>query len=186
MATLAKQVADLRADVDALKGAAAAPAPAVEDGAEEDKTDDDEKGGEAPADAGEAPADDPPAQPGTPPPPGDDDADGDGEEDKDEEETTARKAAAALGRAVKLANDLFGKLEAALAENARLKAALADPAYARAAMRPTDVPAQGDAAAPKKNAAARRRELEAEYDKIESPRERNAFRKAHAKELGLA
>lgn len=184
MATLAKQVADLRADVDALKGAAAAPAPAVEDGAEEDK-DDEEKGDEAPADAEEAPADDPPAQPDTPPPPEDDGADGDGEEDEDEEETTAQKAAAALDRAVKLANDLFGKLEAALSENARLKAALADPAYARAAMRPTDVPAQGDAAAPKKDAATRREELEAEYAKIKDPAAKAAFRKAHKAELGL-
>lgn len=186
MATLAKQVADLRADVDALKGAAAAPAPAVEDGAEEDKDkkDDEEKGGEAPADAEEAPADDPPAQPETPPPPGDDDADGDGEEDKDEE-TTARKAAAALDRAVKLANDLFGKLEAALSENARLKAALADPAYARASMRPTDVPASGDAAALKKDAATNRRELEAEYAKIKDPAKKAAFRKEHKAELGL-
>jgi hypothetical protein len=65
-------------------------------------------------------------------------------------------------------------------ENARLRAALADPSFAAAAAKTTRVPASADAAPTLTREAADRA-----YAKLKTPRERAEYRKAHRDELGL-
>ena len=102
------------------------------------------------------------------------------EEKKDEEEEAEcgdEKQAAAFADRLAALEARFAAIEE---ENARMKAALSDPAFAAAAAKATTVPAGADAAQTLSRDAAN-----AEYAKLKTPREKAAFRAAHRAELGL-
>lgn len=101
------------------------------------------------------------------------------EEDKDEEEAECgdEKQAAAFADRLAALEARFSAIEE---ENARMKSALSDPAFAAAAAKTTTVPAGADAAPTLSRDAAN-----AEYAKLKTPRDKAAFRAAHRAELGL-
>ena len=178
--------------IDKLKALAAKKAGEEEDG-------DERRGGTA-ADGGEDPGDENPG----------DEEDGDerrdgtaadgensagdedsGDEDPGDEGAPKRRRdgdAKALAALVAENADLKGRVSllekafaAERAESDRLRAALADPSFRAAAMRPQDVPAGGEAG----GARLSRKAAEAAYSKITDARERAKFREAHRAELGL-
>lgn len=119
-----------------------------------------------PADGGEAPAEE-----------------GDDRKKKDEEEAKALAAVLAENVDLKSRVSLLEKAFAAeKAETARLRAALADPSFAAAAMRPQKVGASVEAAVTQ---PMTREEAEKRYSALKDPKERDAFRAAHAEILGL-
>lgn len=123
-----------------------------------------------PADGGEAPAGEPAEE-------------GDDKKKKDEEEAKAIAAIVAENADLKARVSLLEKaFSAEKAETARLRAALADPSFAAAAMRPQKVGAAVEAAA---KPSMTREEAEKRYSALKDPKERAAFRAAHADILGL-
>lgn len=123
-----------------------------------------------PADGGEAPAEEPAEE-------------GDDKKKKDEEEAKALAATVAENIELKARVSLLEKAFAAeKAETARLRAALADPSFAAAAMRPQKVGAAVEAAVTQ---PMTREEAEKRYSALKDPKERAAFRAAHAEILGL-
>lgn len=105
----------------------------------------------------------------------------DGDEDDDE----AKALAGVVAENVELKNrvSLLEKAFAAeKAETARLRAALADPSFAAAAMRPQKVGAAVEAPA---TGPMTKEEAEEKYSRLKSAKERAAFRAAHADILGL-
>lgn len=101
------------------------------------------------------------------------------EETPEEEEAECGDEKQAADFADRLAA-LEARFSAIEEENARMKAALSDPAFAAAAAKTTAVPAGADAAPTLSRDAAN-----AEYAKLQTPREKAAFRAAHRAELGL-
>ena len=130
---------------------------------------------EAPAE--EAPAEETPAETPADPEPGTGNQEpGTGNQDDEDNDEDDAPQAAILRRL----DALEARATSYERENARLRAALADPSFAAAAAKATRVPASADAAPTLTRDAAN-----AEYAKLKTSREKAAFRAAHRDELGL-
>ena len=163
--------------IEKLKAMAAKAAKAEEDGKEEERKDapaeetpaaeDEEKPEDAPADGKpeEAPAEETPA-PEAPKP---EEPAGDGDKPKDEDDDEAK----ALAFAVNELASARAENTALRAEVARLKGALADPAFAAASLRPTPVGPAAEAAAPGADP------IKAGLAACKTPEERIAFLSSH-------
>lgn len=105
-----------------------------------------------------------------------------GEETSPDEDDDDKDGAKALAYVVNQLAAARAERDSLKAEVARLKGALADPAFANAALRAQEVPAS-----PSDGADGRmsRAQADAAYAKLATPAERAAFRRAHAAELGL-
>lgn len=168
--------------IDKLKAAAAAQA--AEEKPDEGEEKKDPETPETPAD-GDEPAENPgeeakPKKDGEPAAVGGGKPKKDGDEDDDE----AKALAAVVAENVELkarVSLLEKAFKAEKAETARLRAALADPSFAAAAMRPQKVGAAVEASA----TAMKKAQAEAAYAKLTDPRAKAEFRRAHAEELGL-
>lgn len=140
------------------------------DGEPADGDGDPEDGGETPSEGVGDPAGEPAEE-------------GDDKKKKDDEEAKALAATVAENIELKARVSLLEKAFAAeKAETARLRAALADPSFAAAAMRPQKVGAAVEAAV---TPPMTKEEAEEKYSGLKDPKERDAFRAAHADILGL-